>query len=60
MELHILFWGLFLVGSNVEKWVNRQKQEFFINNSVEAVILFNEKHQGILKLGGGVSVDFLV
>ena len=60
MELHILFWGLFLVGSNVEKWVNRQKKEFFINNSVEAVILFNEKHQGILKLGGGFSVDFLV
>ena len=34
------FGGLLLEGSNAEKWVDHQKKKFFINNSDEAVILF--------------------
>ena len=39
-------WG----GSNEKKWGDHQKKKFFVNNSVEAVIPFKEKHQGLLKL----------
>ena len=31
-------------GSNAEKWGSLRKKKFFINNSVEALISFNEKH----------------
>ena len=34
----------------MEKWGSLRKNKFFINNSVEALILFNEKHQSLLKL----------
>ena len=42
--------GFLLGGSNVKKCGDHQKMKFFINNSVEAVIPFKEKHQGVLKL----------
>ena len=34
----------------MEKWGDHQMMKFFINNSVETLILFNEGHQGLLKL----------
>ena len=41
----------------MRKWGDHQKKKFFIKNSVEALIPFKEKHQGLLKLhvtfGGG-------
>ena len=48
--------------SNAEKWGDYQKKKLFINNSTKAVILFKEKHQGLLKLHvplgeGGVPVS---
>ena len=42
--------GLQLGGSNAGKWVDHQKKKFFMNNSVEALIPFNEGYQGPLKL----------
>ena len=42
--------GLCLGSSNVEKWGKHQRKKLFINNSVEALILFKEEHQGLLKL----------
>ena len=63
LKLDILFWGGFLLGdSNAEKWGGYQKKKLFINNSTKAVILFKEKHQGLLKLHvplgeGGVPVS---
>ena len=46
-----LFGGLQLV-ADAEKWDDHQRKKFFINNYVEALILFKEEHQGgpILKL----------
>ena len=42
----------------IYKWGDNQKNEFFISNTVEARIPFNEEHQGLLKrhvpLGWGV------
>ena len=56
--------GLWLGSSNVEKCGDHWRKKFFINNPVEALIPFKEKHQGLLKLhvplgwdwgrGGGV------
>ena len=37
-------------GSNAEKKGHHQKKKFFINNFIEAVIPFKEKHQCLLKL----------
>ena len=37
-------------GLNAEKWGDDQNKKFFVNNSVEALILFKEGHQGLLKL----------
>ena len=37
-------------GSNAKKWDDHQKEKFVINNSIEALIPFIEKHQGLLKL----------
>ena len=34
----------------IYKWSDHQTKEFFINNTVEALISFNEEHQGLLKL----------
>ena len=42
--------GFLLGGSNAEKWGDHRKNIFFINNSVEALILPKEGHQGLLKL----------
>ena len=39
-----------LGGLNTEKWGDYQNKKFFINNSVEVVNSFKEKHQGLLKL----------
>ena len=41
---------LWLGSSNAEKWSNHQNKKFCINNSVKALIMFNEGHQGLLKL----------
>ena len=45
----------------MEKWGDHQMMKFFINNSVATLILFNEGHQGLLKLnvslGEGVGVQ---
>ena len=49
VEIGYTFWGLLLGGSNAEKWGDHQKKIFFINNSVEVVISFKEKYQGLLK-----------
>ena len=42
--------GFLLGGSNAKKCDDHQNMKFFINNSVEAVIPFKEKHQSVLKL----------
>ena len=42
--------GLWLGSSNVEKCGDHWRKKFFINNPVEALIPFKEKHQGLLKL----------
>ena len=34
----------------MEKWGDHQNKKFFGNNSVEALIPFNEGHQDLLKL----------
>ena len=34
-------------GSNEEKWGNHRKKNFFINNSVEALIPLKEAHQDL-------------
>ena len=38
--------GLLLRDSNTGKWGDHQKKKFFINNSVEAVILFKVEVSG--------------
>ena len=44
------FGGFLLGGSNVEKWSDHWKKEFFINDySAEALIPLKEGHQGLLK-----------
>ena len=49
-----------LGGSNGEKWGDHQKKKFFLNKSVETLILIKVGHQGLLKLhvflGGSSSV----
>lgn len=37
-------------GSHAKKRGNHQEKKFFINNTVEAQIVFNEEHQGLLKM----------
>ena len=39
-----------LRGSNAEKWGDHRKKNFFINNSVEALIRLKEPYQGLVKL----------
>ena len=49
----IYFYGGFLLGgSNAEKWGDHRKKKFFINNSVEAVILSK-----VWRWEGGVAVS---
>ena len=59
VRIAALFLGLLLRG-NVEKRGNHQEKKFFIDNAVQALIPFKEKHRGLLKLhvqlGEGVSV----
>ena len=46
VELHVPFDGRFLLGSSkMKKWGDNQNKRFFINNSVEAVILFKNERQ---------------
>ena len=49
LKLDILFWEI-VVGTF--KWGGHLKKKFFINNSVEAIIWFKEKYQGLLNLHG--------
>ena len=42
--------GLYLGSTNAKKWSDHQRNKVFINNPVEALILVNEEHQGLLKL----------
>ena len=42
--------GLWLEKRNAEKLVDYQNRKFSMNNYVEALIKFNEKHQCLLKL----------
>ena len=61
VEITCAFFGGFLLGgSNAEKWGDHQKKKFFLNKSVEALILIKAGHQGLLKLhvflGGSFSV----
>ena len=44
-----VFGGLLLGGSNAEKWGDHKKKKFFINNFIEVVISFKQKHQSLLK-----------
>ena len=44
------FIGLQLGGSHPKERGDHRKKKFFINNSVEALIPFNEEHQDLLKL----------
>ena len=42
-KLHLAFLRVLLLGgSNVKKGSDRQKNKFFINNSIKALILFKE------------------
>ena len=46
LKLHVPFYGRFLLGSSkMKKWGDNQNKRFFINNSVEAVILFKNERQ---------------
>ena len=60
LEYHVLFSGLLLGGANVEKQGDYQEKKFFIDNTVQVLIPFKEKHRGLLKLhvqlGEGVSL----
>ena len=47
--LHVPFWGIFAGGRNAKKWGDHKKKKFK-NNSIEALILFKEGHQSLLKL----------
>ena len=55
-----LFVEFLLGGSDAEKLGDHQKNNFFPNNSAEALILLKEGYQGLLKLhlhlGGGSPV----
>ena len=42
----VLFSGLLLGGENVEKRGDGQKTKFFMNNTVQALIPFKERHKG--------------
>ena len=42
--------GIVVGRSHAEKRGDHQKKKFFINDAVEALITFNEEHQGLLKL----------
>lgn len=50
LKFHKLFFGLLLGGPNAEKWGKYPKKKFFINNFIEALILFKKELQGLLKL----------
>ena len=47
LEMHVPFEGLQLGSSNAKKWDHHQRKKFFKNNSVEALILLKEEHQGL-------------
>ena len=49
--IYIYFWSDCSWEAQIwEKWGNHQKKKFFVNNFIEAIILFNEENQGLLKL----------
>ena len=51
VEMTCTSFGRFLLGgSNVEKLGDHRKNNFFINDSAEALLLLEEGHQGLLKL----------
>ena len=49
MKLDIRFWGIVIGRFNAEKWGDHKKKKFFINNFIEVVISFKQKHQSLLK-----------
>ena len=50
LECHVLFLGLLLGGANVEKRGDDQEKKFFMDNIVQALTGFKERHWGLLKL----------
>ena len=42
-------WGAVEI-AYINEWVDHQKNKFFINNTIETLIRFNEGHQSLLKL----------
>lgn len=50
LKFHKLFFGLLFEGPKAEKWGKYPKKKFFINNFIEALILFKKELQGLLKL----------
>ena len=60
MEFHVLLLGLLLGSAYVKKRGVDHEKKFFMNNTVQTLILFKESHRGLLKLhvqlGEGVLV----
>ena len=56
----MLFLGLLLGSANLEKQGDDQTKKFFMDNTVQALIPFKERHRSLAKLhvplGEGVSV----
>ena len=46
LECPVLFSGVLLGGANVEKRGDDQKTKFFMDNTIQALISFNERHKG--------------
>ena len=43
-ECHVLFLGFLLGSANLEKQGDDQKKKFFMDNTVQALIPFKERH----------------
>ena len=60
LEFHVLLLGFLLGKANVKKRGDGHEKKFFMNNTVQALILLKESHRGLLKLhlqlGEGVLV----
>ena len=44
----------------MDKWGDHQKKKFFVDNAAQALILFKEGHQGLLKLHVHLGERFLM
>ena len=47
--------GFLMGGSNIEKWGDHRNRNFFMNNSVEALVPLKEGHH-VLEVGGWIPV----